>query len=160
MVLSLSSSFFLPLTLPLPLKHTSLSELCCSLLAAAAILVHSACTGCLHRAQVAESQRRKRKLLDHSSPLPPPPSPLLAAIGGPLLLLLVSLPPSLPGRARLLPLPSRLLSPTPPPPPTNPPSHHAAIKDCSFLIPRIAFFILTSRASSSEYSTFCNMGCM
>ena len=117
------------------LAKTHFTQLSCSLLAPCALcplynlLAQAACTEL--RLQV---PRKKR---NHSSPLPPPPSPLLAAIGGPLLLLLVSpLLPSLPGRTRLLPLPSRLLSPTPP----NPPSHHAAIKDCSFLIPRIAFF--------------------
>ena len=157
-------SLSLSLTGLLPLKHTSLRALlltaCCC----------NPCTLCLHRllAQSSGCRESEEKILTKKArPLLSAPSASLSTTGGhrrptppPPPCIPPSIPPSLPGRARLLPLPSRLLSPTPPPPPTNPPSHHAAIKDCSFLIPRIAFFILTSRASSSEYSTFCNTGCM
>ena len=81
-----------------PLTH--FTQPCCSLRPLYNLLEQAACT------ELRFLGAAIRGIPKNHSPLPPPPSSLLAAIGGPLLV-------SPPGRARLLPLPSRLLSPTP-----------------------------------------------
>ena len=81
-----------------PLTH--FTQPCCSLRPLYNLLAQAACT------ELRFLGAAIRGIPKNHSPLPPPPSSLLAAIGGPLLV-------SPPGRARLLPLPSRLLSPTP-----------------------------------------------